>query len=54
MAIHTHKRFYDEDNKAQILIVILAWRMQQYACIGRQTPIVVLSAAVNARERFLV
>ena len=54
MAIHTHKCLYDEDNEAQILIVILTWRMQQYACIGRQTPIVVLSATVNARERLFV
>ena len=54
VAIHAHERFYDEHHKAQVVVIALARRMQQHARIGRQAPIVVLSAAVNAGERLFV
>ena len=54
VAIDAHERFDNKDDEAQILLLRLAWGMEQYARIGREAPVVVLSAAVDAGERLFV
>ena len=54
MPIYAHQRFDDKDNKPQILFLCLTRRMQQHARIGRKTPVVVFSAAINACKRLFV
>ena len=50
VAIYCHQRLYDERHEAQVLLWCLPWCMQQYAVVSRQTPVVVLTAAVDAVE----
>ena len=54
MAIHSHKSLHEECHETQVLLSILAWCMQQYPCVSRKTPVVVLTTTVDAVERLFV
>ena len=54
VAIDCHQRFDDECNEAQVVEGRLAWAMKQDAGVGGEAPVVVLAAAVDACEGFLV
>ena len=54
VAIDTHERLHDERGKTQVLFRCLPWCVQQDICIGRQAPVVVLTAAIDAGKRFFV
>ena len=54
MAINTHQGLNDECSEAQVSLRCLARCMQQYASIGAQAPVVVLTATVDACERLFV
>ena len=52
--IDTHQRLDDEGGEAQVLFCRLAGSVEQHACIGRETPVVVFARAVDACERLFV
>ena len=54
MLVDTHQGLYDEDYEAEIVRRCLACCMEQYACIGAETPVVVLARTVDAGEWLLV
>ena len=54
MAIYSHQRFHNECHKTQVLFRSLTWCMEQYACIGSQTPVLVLTTSIDACKRFLM
>ena len=54
MAVDTHQRLDDEGGEAQVLLWGLARRMQQHAVVGGETPVVVLTTAVDACEGLLM
>ena len=52
--IYTHQGLSDEDYETEVVLWCLAWTMEQNACIGRKTPVVVLTRTIDACEWFLV
>ena len=52
--IHTHQCFHDEGHKAQVVYRGLTGSVQQYAGIGREAPVVVLSRTVDACKGLFV
>lgn len=54
VAVYAHERLDDEYHRAEVVGRSLAWTVEEDACIGGQTPVVVLTRAVDAVERFLV
>ena len=63
MTIDGHQRLDDEGDKAQVLLGCLAWGMKQDGLLAigywllaqcRQTPVIMLAAAVDAIEGLFV
>ena len=52
--MNSHQCLDNEGDEAQILLRRLAWSMQQYAIVGRETPVVVLTRTVDTVERLFV
>ena len=54
VAVDAHEGFNDEGDETQIVFWGLAWRVEEMAGVGGETPVVVLAATVDASERLLV
>ena len=54
MLVNCHQCLYDEYHKAQVFFGSLTWSMQQRTIISAQTPVVMLTATIDAIEGFLV
>ena len=54
VAINSHKGFNDEYYEAEVVFTILACCMKQYASIGNQAPVVVLTRTIDACKRLFV
>ena len=54
MAPDSLQCLHDEHHEAQVLLGRLAGSVQQHACVGGETPVVVLARAVDAGKRLLV
>ena len=47
---NSHQRLDDEGHEAQVFLRGLAWSVEQYAIIGRERPVVMLTRAIDAIE----
>ena len=54
VAIDAHERLYDEGGEAQVLLGGFSWGMQQHTVVGRERPVVVFTATVDACEGLFV
>ena len=54
VTVDSHERLHDEHQEAQVVLWRLSRSVEQYARVGGEAPVVVLSRAVDARIRLLV
>ena len=52
--VNTHQRFHDERHEAQVLFGCLTRCMEQDTVVGTQTPVVMLTRAVDTIEGLLM